>query len=158
VERQLAETVVRTTALSALGNFQKNVIVSAPAIEPSPGTDIYSNIEFGARLEAPQAKTLCSLLVPLIANCLAVTIQFPIELCLLALGDVASMRSLVSFELTLDPGIAASVPRSLPRRKLSLVDALVDPVFLIVDTPLNLVYAWMAGVILRKTRRRKKCA
>ena len=85
-------------------------------------------------------------LVALIVDRPAVVVQLMVQLSLLTLCNVAAVLCLVPLQLPLDVSIAGLVAGGLFAVDLPLANALVNAVFLIVDTALNFIHAGMSRV------------
>ena len=84
--------------------------------------------------------------VALIVDRPAVVVQLTVQLSLLTLCNVAAVLCLVPLQLPLDASVAGLVAGGLFAADLPLANALINPVFLIVDAALNFVHARMSRV------------
>ena len=85
-------------------------------------------------------------LVTLIVDRPAVVVQLMVQLGLLTLCNVTAVLCLVPLQLPLDASVAGLVAGGLFAVDLPLANALINPVFLIVDTALNFIHARMSRV------------
>ena len=85
-------------------------------------------------------------LVTLIVDRPAVVVQLMVQLGLLTLCNVTAVLCLVPLQLPLDTSVTGLVAGGLFAVDLPLANALINPVFLIVDTVLNFIHARMSRV------------
>jgi len=83
---------------------------------------------------------------------LAGTVLLPIELPLLALGQMTIVGGHISFLLVLDVLFLSFHVRSLSRRHGAVLDAVGDAVLLILLAPIDFVDARMARIDLPRSR------
>jgi len=84
--------------------------------------------------------------VALIVDRPAIVVQLTVQLSLLTLCNVTAVLCLVPLQLPLHASITGFVAGGLFGIDLPLANALINPVFLIVDTALNFIHAGMSRV------------
>lgn len=97
-------------------------------------------------------------MMTLTMNVVAVMVQLAVHAALLTLGDMAAVSGFITAHLAFDPRIALFIARRLAGGHLAVLEAVVDPVLLIILALVDLVNPGMTGIRLGEGGAGDQCA